>query len=449
MTGRGEFSEDTRQAVHVAMGGFALALPYLSWWYATTFALLAVFFNLGLLQRLSWRPLFRPREVERVFTSGIVLYPTAVFGLLLAFPGRPDIVGAAWGILAAGDGMATIVGRRWPVRRVPWNREKSLGGSVAFILFGGTAGAFLAWWCGTSLLPPPYLWFMLAGPFVAASAAAAVETIPIRLDDNVSVSASAGAVMWALSLVSEDLIATALAAPVMAFVTPVLVNATVAVAGYAARTVTVAGGITGAVIGSVIFFFAGVEGWLLLMASFAFAVVTSRMGLARKRSLGIAEGRGGRRGPGNAIANTGVAAGAAAMSGLTYAHDPATLAFVAALVAGSSDTVASEIGKAWGRRTFLVTTARRVEPGTSGAMSLEGTAAGLLSAAALASIAAALGLLDWQFVPIVIAAATAGALVESALGAALEERGIVNNDVLNFVNTASAAYAVIMLWQWL
>src|SRR5690606_3438865 len=156
----------------------------------------------------------------------------------------------------------------------------------------------------------PYLWFMLAGPFVAAIAAAAVETIPIRLDDNVSVSASAGAVMWALSLVSEDLIAAALAAPVMAFVTPVIVNVIVAGAGYAARTVTVAGAVTGAVIGSVIFFFAGVEGWLLLMASFGFAVVTSRMGLARKRSLGIAEGRGGRRGPGNAIANTGVAAGA-------------------------------------------------------------------------------------------------------------------------------------------
>lgn len=449
MTTRGEFSEDTRQAVHMAMGGFALALPYLSWWYATTFALLAVFFNLGLLQRLTWRPLFRPSEVERVFTSGIVLYPTAVFALLLAFPGRPDIVGAAWGILAAGDGMASIIGRRWPISRLPWNGEKSVGGSLAFVAFGGTAGACLAWWCGASLLPPPYLWFMLAGPFVAAIAAAAVETIPIRLDDNVSVSASAGAVMWALSLVSEDLIAAALAAPVMAFVTPVIVNAMVAGAGYAARTVTVAGAVTGAVIGSVIFFFAGVEGWLLLMASFGFAVVTSRMGLGRKRSLGIAEGRGGRRGPGNAIANTGVAAGAAAMSGLTYAHEPAILAFVAALVAGSSDTVASEIGKAWGRRTFLITTARRVEPGTPGAMSLEGTAAGLLGAALLASIAAALGLLDWRFVLIVIAAATAGALVESALGATLEERGILNNDVLNFVNTACAAYAVILLWQWL
>ena len=447
MNRRGEFSEDTRQAVHMAMGGFALALPFLSWWYATTFALLAVFFNLGLLERLTWRPLFRPDEHRRVFTSGIVLYPTAVFGLLLAFPSRPDIVAAAWGILAAGDGMASIVGRRWPIARLPWNGEKSVGGSLAFVLFGGSAGAFLAWWCGTSLQPPPYGWFMIAGPFIAATAAGAVETLPVTLDDNVSVSASAGAVMWALSLVSEDLVAAALRAPAMAVVVPVVLNVSVAGAGYFARTVTVAGAITGAVIGTVIMFFTGFAGWTLLLASFACAVVTSRMGLARKRAQGIEEARGGRRGPGNAIANTGVAAAAAAMSALTYAHDPARLAFVAALVAGSSDTVASEIGKAWGRRTFLVTTARRVPPGTSGAMSLEGTLAGIGSAALLGAGAAGLGLINWDLVLIVAAAATAGALVESALGATFEERGIVNNDVLNFLNTAAAAYAAIVLWQ--
>ena len=45
-----------------------------------------------------------------------------------------------------------------------------------------------------------------------------------------------------------------------------------------------------------------------------------------------------------------------------------------------SDTVASEIGKAWGRRTWLVPTLRRVPPGTSGAISAQGTAAGLLGA---------------------------------------------------------------------
>ena len=36
----------------------------------------------------------------------------------------------------------------------------------------------------------------------------------------------------------------------------------------------------------------------------------------------------------------------------------------ASLIAAGSDTVASEVGKAWGRLTVLVTTLRPVRPGT-------------------------------------------------------------------------------------
>jgi uncharacterized protein (TIGR00297 family) len=163
------------------------------------------------------------------------------------------------------------------------------------------------------------------------------------------------------------------------------------------------------------------------------------MGLARKERLGIAEERGGRRGAGNAIANCGVAA-VAAVAAVTTPYPSASLvALVAALTAGGSDTVASEIGKAWGRSTFLVTTFRRVTPGTPGAMSVEGTAAGLAGAVALAGVGAALGLVAASAVLPIVAAATAGALIESALGATLEGPGILNNDMLNFINTAVAA----------
>ena len=117
----------------------------------------------------------------------------------------------------------------------------------------------------------------------------------------------------------------------------------------------------------------------------------------------------------------------------------AWLAFVAALTAGGSDTVASEIGKAWGRATFLVTTLSRVRPGTPGAMSLEGTAAGLVAAFALAAAAVAFGLIAAGAMLAVVIGAAAGALAESVLAATLEAPGILNNDVLNFVNTAVAA----------
>jgi uncharacterized protein (TIGR00297 family) len=169
------------------------------------------------------------------------------------------------------------------------------------------------------------------------------------------------------------------------------------------------------------------------------------LGLQRKTMLGIAEERGGRRGAGNAIANTGVAAAAALMAVTTYATGSALVGFVAALTAGGSDTVASEIGKAFGRRTCMVHTVRAVPPGTPGAVSLEGTAAGLVCAFALGAVGAALGLVPRSALVAIVVGATLGAFAESALSATLEHRGILNNDVLNFLNTGIAAVAAIFL----
>jgi uncharacterized protein (TIGR00297 family) len=441
------FSEDTRQSVHIAMGGFALALPYLPWWLALLLASLAVAFNVFALQKLLGLQLFRPGERLRRLTSGFVLYPLAVVGLLLAFGSRLDIVAAAWGIMAAGDGMATIVGRRLPIRPIPWNPGKSLGGTLALALFGGAAGVLLAWWCRETVVPPAYGWFPFVAPVLAAVAAAAVETIPISLDDNVSVPATAAAVLWATSLISVDLLDAAMHTLLWTVPLAATINAVVAASGYRAGTVTVSGALCGALLGTVVLVCAGWEGWILLLLTFGAAVVTSRMGWSRKQRLGIAEERGGRRGAGNAFANTGIAAVAALLAALTYAHDPAMVAFVAALVAGASDTVASEIGKAWGRRTFLLTTLRPVAPGTSGAMSVEGTAAGVVSAAVLALAAFALGLITLPLTLVVVAAATAGALVESVLAATLEHRRVMNNDVLNFINTGAAAFVAVKLAQ--
>lgn len=126
----------------------------------------------------------------------------------------------------------------------------------------------------------------------------------------------------------------------------------------------------------------------------------------------------------------------------------AELAFVTALVAGGSDTIASEIGKAFGRRTYSVTSLARVPPGTSGAMSLEGTIAGLIGAAALGGVAILLGLLGPNLLWLVVVCATIGSLAESVLGATLEGPGILNNDMLNFLNTAIAAGAAVVIgWQ--
>ena len=423
MTFSAAAAEGSRQVLHMAMGGFALLLPYLTWSQSVLCAAVALIVNALVLSRWAGT-VFRPGEAARPAASGIVLYPAAVLGLLLIFSDRLDIVAAAWGILAVGDGMATIVGTRLPIAPLPWNPRKSIGGSLALLVFGGAGGALLAWWCSGTVVPPAYAWFPLAGGLTGALAAMAVESIPIELDDNISVPATAAAAVWCVSMVTADGL-TAMIALVPNLPLALLVNALVAAAGCRAGTVTRGGAVTGALIGSLIAVCAGWNGWTLLLATFACAVASSRLGLRRKVALGIAEERGGRRGPGNAIANTGVATIAAVFIVLGYSSETALLAFVAALAAGGSDTVASEIGKAWGRRTYLVTSARAVPPGTSGAMSLEGTLAGLAGAALLCGLGVALQLVEVETMAPVVVGATAGALAESAMGATLEPRGLV------------------------
>jgi uncharacterized protein (TIGR00297 family) len=430
-------SETARQTVHMAMGAFALLLRWIPWWQAIALALAALAFNLLLLPRLRLN-LYRPGDRERG-GHGIIWYPLAVLLLLLIFPGRLDIVASAWGILAIGDGIATLAGRALGGPRWPWNREKTVSGSAAFAIAGAAAGVFLAWWCRPAVPSTPALAFTIGAPILAAAAAALVETIPVRLDDNLSVPATAGATLWLASLVSMAQLPAALELATTRLPAAVVLNLFVAWAGHRVRTVSAPGAVAGALIGLTIFLGTGWQGWVLLLLTFIAASIASRLGLERKMLLGIAEDRGGRRGPGNAIANTGVAAVAAVVALTGTPADAARLAFAAALVAGGSDTIASEVGKAWGRRTWSVTSLRHVPPGTSGAMSLEGTVAGVVGALGLGAAAVALGLVPQPWLWAIVIGATAGSLLESWLGATLEAPGILNNDMLNFINTAAAA----------
>ncbi|PYR55471.1 MAG: hypothetical protein DMF85_19510 [Acidobacteria bacterium] len=445
----GGFSETRRQAVHISMGAFALLLRWLPWWQAVALAAAALAFNLLLLPRIAGERLYRPGDRERG-VHGIVFYPIAVLMLLLAFPHRLDIVAAAWGILALGDGLATIGGRAIGGPRWPWNREKTMAGTASFVVAGAAGGILLAWWCRAAVHPEPALAFTIVAPIAAALVAAAVETVPIRLDDNLSVAFAAGATLWMASVIDAGAVASAGPHVIAQLPAAVAVNAVVAFAGHRARTVSLSGAFGGAIIGTLIYATTGWRGWLLLFVTFAAAAVTSRLGLRRKTLLGIAEERGGRRGAGNAIANTGAAAVASMLAVAGPSPDAARLAFAAALVAGGSDTIASEIGKAWGRRTYAVTTWQRVAPGTSGAVSLEGTAAGIVGALALATVAAALGIVPGgATLFVIVVAATVGSLVESWLGATLESPGILNNDSLNFVNTSIAALTALAAHAWM
>jgi uncharacterized protein (TIGR00297 family) len=233
----------------------------------------------------------------------------------------------------------------------------------------------------------------------------------------------------------------------MGLITALALNCAFALAGLAVRAITISGAIAGIAIGTVIAVASGFGAWALLVTMFALVVVATRAGASRTRVPEDPHRRGERRGAGNAIANTGVAAICAAVFYFSQWW-PARVAMAAALIASGSDSVASEIGKAWGRPTWHVFRGA-VTPGTPGGMSAAGTLAGAATAVALAAFSIALGLISPTDAPGVALASTMAFSIEGVLISRLEDSGLVGNHTVNFAGSfVGASLACTWAWFW-
>jgi len=231
-----------------------------------------------------------------------------------------------------------------------------------------------------------------------------------------------------------------------------VVNAALAAASFAAGAVDASGVIGGFILGFLILFFGGWGSFAILVAFFVLGSAATRLGYSRKAALGVAQEHKGRRGARHAFANCGAAAIAAIISWF-YPNAQWPLAFLAgAFATALFDTVSSEIGQLYGKHPFLITTFRPVPVGTDGAVSVEGTAAGLAAGAVLAVIGWLFSFVEpmrpW-YSPSGILFVTVGAFIgttfESILGAAGTPRKRLNNELLNFLNTVVGGAAAGLL----
>ena len=197
-----------------------------------------------------------------------------------------------------------------------------------------------------------------------------------------------------------------------------------------------------------------------VLAVLVLTSLATRVGRRYKEQLGTAEEKHGRVSA-QVCANLGFAAlvcspGAQSMlaGGKMISTDNSifgvllTFAAYASLAEAAADTVSSEIGQVLGGKPFMLTTFRRVEPGTDGAISAPGTLAGVLAACIIGTIGA------WTlqgnlFTGCVISAGGIfGLLFDSLLGATVERKGWLNNDAVNFISTASAAISTVVFVLW-
>ncbi|QIX60301.1 DUF92 domain-containing protein [Hymenobacter sp. BT18] len=215
---------------------------------------------------------------------------------------------------------------------------------------------------------------------------------------------------------------------------------------YRARKLTGAAVWTGGAVGLLIFLGAGYLGLGLLALFFALGTAASAWRVADKRRLGLAEENRGRRTAGQVLANAGVAGLLGLLSWLFPAFATLGLLMLAgSFAAATADTLASELGNVYGTRYVNILTFRPDTRGENGVVSLEGTALGAAGSVVLAAIyclAAGYGPWLW-WLPV---AGTVGNLTDSVLGATLERRGILSNNVVNLLNTLAGAGTVAALW---
>lgn len=443
-------SEGLRKLVHVLMAGLALLLRWIPWWMGSLLALAALLFNVLVLPRLAGESLMRPGERGKGLRTGVAFYALSVLILVLAFRDHLEVAACAWGILAFGDGAATLLGRWLGAARLPWNLSKSWAGSAAFLIFGTLGGGGLMLYVSQRYENPPGPLAVLLVSMVAALAGAVVESLPLELDDNLSVPLLAGSIVFSLQQVEPALWSEPSGALTRSFALGLAVTGLFALAAKVVGSVSWSGVAGGMVVGTAIATFTGVGGFTVLAVFFILGSAATRLGYARKARMGIAQDARGARGVVHALANCSVPAYLAFLSASTTAPLSGALrvAFVASVATAACDTLGSEIGPLARGDPFLVTRLRRVPAGTPGAVSLLGTAVGVAAALLVAAAASSLGVIPAGAVIVVVVAALFGALLESFLGATLEPLGLIGSETINFVNTAAGGAAALALLHW-
>ncbi len=264
----------------------------------------------------------------------------------------------------------------------------------------------------------------------------------LLLSDDPVVMVAVGVVLWLLAELEPALGAFELA---------VALAITIALGGvsYALGTASVAGMLTGVLLGLVTVVLGGYAWFVVLIAFFAIGGLSTKFRYEQKSDRGVAEDNDGARGSSNVLGNAAVALAAV----IAFAASDSTLlpvapelflfAFAGSIATAMSDTLSSEIGGVFDSPR-LITTLKPVPPGTDGGVTWQGEVAGIGGAVLIAGLSVALFPAVSPIGGAIIAVAgIAGMTVDSLLGATLEGTTLSNQGV-NFLATLAGGVVCVL-----
>ncbi|VVB90375.1 Uncharacterised protein [uncultured archaeon] len=443
--------EYKKQGIYISIGLLVLLFPF----FDTFYLLLAFIAGALIFSRLPpGSPVFailaREPDIKEGKLTGLVqlFFITALLLLVSLLVGQAKlplfIIGGAFVITTFGDGISDIIN----IHDKAKNNKKennmkiySAKSSIVFLISGGIF-AFLAevWileWSRAVYYPVPYgMLFFLA--MLGAITGALLESVTVT-EDNIIIPLGSAMTMWLFYAfrssynIDAGYLITIL---IFAFILGYL--------AYRVRIADISAMLSATLFGVVIIISSNISWFFILLSFFFLGSLFTRYKYKYKQSHGIAEEKGGARGYKNVFSNSLAALSLAVAYKIFFpSHNMLLLsAYLGSIATACGDTLASEIGQTYKGEPRMITTFKKVRPGTDGAVSRLGEGAAFFGASVISLLAVVLipGIHNTYIIVIAaIAGGFIGTNIDSVLGATLQQKGYLSNNGVNLFATISGA----------
>jgi uncharacterized protein (TIGR00297 family) len=435
------------QSLYIFLGLIVLLFPF----FSTYFFLLAFFCGALLISRVMpgstiFRMLARKSDIKQGRLKGLTHLFLIIGSLFLISsivgPGKFPIfiIGGALAITAFGDGIADLINIH--ERKRSSEKVYSAKSSIVFVISGGLftflACVWILAWGGQTV--PYELVFFLA--VLGAVTGALLESMTYN-EDHIIIPFGSAMTMWLFYtfrygyVVETVYLITVL---VFAFVLGYL--------AYRARIADISAMLSATLLGVVIIISTDIWWYVTLLAFFLLGGMFTRYKYEFKKSRGIAESKGGVRGYKNVFSNSLAALALAVAVKVFPSHAMLLLpAYLGSIATATGDTLASEIGQTWKGEPIMITTFKKVRPGTDGGVTVLGEFAAFAGSGAIALLSLMFLKYDMGLAFVVLAGGFIGTNIDSVLGATLQQKGYLSNNGVNLFATISGAIVSVILYS--
>lgn len=268
------------------------------------------------------------------------------------------------------------------------------------------------------------------------------NSIPSRVDSNISILFSSCMVMWLFASFGYTVPAAQMS---FAFVFSFFLG----YLAYKAQIADISASLSACLLGILIIVFSDFVWFLILLAFFILGGAVTKYKYAYKESIGIAESKGGVRSYENVFSNSMTALILAIAYGMHPQYsDIITYAYLGTVATATGDTLASEIGTTSKKQPRMITTLKVTKPGIDGSVTILGEMASLFGSFIIGLLAVISGMVSDNYMSIflICIGGFIGTNIDSILGATLQNRGLLTNSGVNFFATLAGAIVSAFLY---